>query len=98
MDLDYQAIIFVLGLMGTVFTVYNYFKNPQIKLEKQDLLVGERISDLGKQLSNLRDNHLHTIEVKMDTHISNQAINERETAMMLTRLQTILEERLPLKK
>jgi hypothetical protein len=37
-QLTTSNIVFVLGLLGTIFTVYNYFRNPQIGLDKKQAL------------------------------------------------------------
>ena len=31
-------IVFALGIIGTIFTVFNYFKNPQTELDKRTAL------------------------------------------------------------
>lgn len=93
MTLDYQNIALILGIGGTIFGVYSYFKDPQIKLETNDTVFAVEMRNLKGELANLRDNHVHTLEVKLD--ITNKSIFDM--AIQMTRLQTTLEERLPKK-
>jgi hypothetical protein len=81
----------IITFLGVVFIVFNYFKNPQIKLEKGESLMAMSISQLGKDLANLRDNHIHTIDQKID----GQAGDIKNLAIEVTRLGTIIEERFP---
>lgn len=93
--------------MGTVFTVYNYFRNPQIKSEKEDALFSQRIKlekedyerrfkDLSDRLDGsykLAQNHIHTVDTKVD--ILDKSI--QEMGKSIVRLATIIEERIPKK-
>jgi len=46
MELITQSnIIFVLGILGIIFTVYNYFKNPQEELEKRQSLSEKEVAN-----------------------------------------------------
>lgn len=80
--------------IGLVFTAINYFRNPQINLEKNEGLMSMSISQLQKDLANLRDNHVHSIDQKIDA----QGASIRDLAIQVTRLQTIIEERIPKKQ
>lgn len=44
-------ITFAIGILGVIFTVYNYFKNPQIKIEKGQIKVAEDLKDKATILS-----------------------------------------------
>lgn len=85
---------FIIGAFGVIFTIYNYFRAPQEKATQDDLLLGQSIAQLNKDFANLRDNHVHTLDLKLDE--ANKAIGAM--AIQITRLSTILEERLPRKK
>lgn len=87
-----------ISLITILFVVFLYFKKPQEKSELNDALFSQRIENLSKEMANLRDNHLHSIEIKLDAHIAGQVKNELIVAEHLTRLETILEERLPKKQ
>lgn len=100
-------IMFVLGILGAIFTVYNYFKNPQINSEKTDALLQQRVqwekestdkkfSEFGKRLEDaflLASNHTHTVDVKVDGLIKTVGVMSNE----ITKLTTIIEERIPKK-
>ena len=94
MQIDYRTIIGIIGILGTIFTVYNYFRNPQIKLEKNESVFGIRHNTLQADMTNLKDNHLHTMDVKMDAMSSE--IGEIKVGM--AKLATIIEERIPKKQ
>ncbi len=87
-------IMFVLGLLGTLFTVYNYFRNPQIKSEKDDLVLGQSIIELTKKITSL--------DTAFQSHITadqtafgmlNQHVVEVDKSVV--RLTTIIDERIP---
>ena len=73
-------ITFVLGILAIIFSVYSYFRNPQIKSEKTDALLNQRVqwekestdkkfADFGLRLDNsmsMAQNHIHTVDVKVD--------------------------------
>lgn len=92
--MNYETILTVLSIGGILFGMFNYFRNPQIKLEKGESLMAMSISQLGKDLANLRDNHIHTIDQKLDV----QANDIKNLAIEVTRLGTIIEERIPRQK
>ena len=87
-------ITFVLGLFGVLFTVYNYFRNPQIEAEKTDGILTLKLTKLQDDFVNLRDNHVHSLDQKVDETNKNLGVLTTE----VTRLGTIIEERIPKKK
>ena len=38
-----QNITFTLGILGILFGVYNYFRNPQIDGDKKDALLAQQV-------------------------------------------------------
>lgn len=56
-------IMFVLGLLGIIFSVFNYFRNPQVDLEKSQALNEER--DKNKATTT-------------ETSLLNQALNQEK--------------------
>ena len=100
-------ITFVIALMGVLFGVYHYFRNPQIDGDKKDALLAQQvqwqIEGSEKRFKDMQDsfatlvaqnqNHLHTIDTKVE------ALNKNVTALAIevTRLHTIIEERIPRK-
>ena len=120
----------LLGIGGVIFTVYNSFKDPQIKSEKEQIKVGEdlkdkatilsqkevenkaevlakqfqwereandkKFCDFGKRLDDaflLAANHINTVDMKVDKLVQSVNVMNNE----ITRLSTIVEERMPKK-
>jgi hypothetical protein len=98
-------IIFALGLLAMIFSVYHYFRNPQISNDKKDALLRQEvqwskestdkrfmeIQNNFKDLLVQNSNHIHSIDLKVDK------ISDSLTclSMEVTRLATIIEERVP---
>ena len=129
-ELSPSNITFLIGILGTLFGVYHYFKNPQTALEKTQAVNEERdkgkstilaqketeakatllaqqvqwekeanekkFIELGERINNaftLAQNHIHTIDTKVDTMVS--SVNSLN--IKIAQLTTIVEERLPKK-
>ncbi len=82
----YNQVALAAGIVGIAFGIFNLLQGP-----KSDIQVMEA-------LNNIRDNHIHTIEenVKRIDDTSNQQY--QTTSERLTRIETILDERLPATK
>lgn len=88
-------------IFGAIFAAYLYFRTPQEKTELSAVAFNLRINQLAegqKMLSadviNLRDNHIHTLDIKMD--ITNK--NMQDLALQMVKFNTIIEERIPPKR
>jgi len=123
-------IISILGIGSIVFTIFNYFKNPQVNTEKEQIRIEENIKDkasvlsqkevenkagvlaeqfkwfmeanqqkfidMGKRLDDaflLAANHTNTVDVKVTELVKSVNIMGNE----ITKLSTIIEERIPKK-
>lgn len=125
-----SLITFALGIIGMIFGVYRYFRDPQIDIDKKQALNDERdkskatildqtkvenktellaqqfkiesesnnrrFVELGERIDKsmtLAQNHIHTVDTKVDglTKSVNEMSNE------ITRLATIISERMPKK-
>lgn len=100
-------VMFVVGLIGILFTVYNSFRNPQIDSDKKDALLAQqlqfmnesterRFTEMAERLTQamgLAQNHIHTVDTKVET------LNTTVGAMgiQIATLGTIIEERIPKK-
>lgn len=98
-------IIFVLALLSILFGVYSYFRNPQVDSDKRDALLAQQIKffiegtegrfkevqDSFQSLLLQSNNHIHTVDTKVDGLSFDMGAMKNE----ITRLATILEERLP---
>ncbi len=79
----YNQVALVVGIVGMAFGVFNMMQAP-----KEDIKVIEA-------LNNIRDNHIHTIEENVK-RIDDQSQEQfQDTSERLTRIETILDERLP---
>jgi len=82
----YNQVSLVIGIVGVAFGLFNMLQTPQT-----DIKVIEA-------LNNIRDNHIHTIEENVK-RIDDQNQNQyQSTSDRLTRIETILNERLPAKQ
>lgn len=88
-----ENIQFVIYLLTLLFVVYNTFKNPQIKAANEISLLEQSLEMLRADFVNLRDNHVHTLDVKQDQMMTRISSLENE----VVKLCTIIEERIPKK-
>ena len=102
-----QNVTFVLGILGVIFTIYNYFKNPQTQEEKKAALLAQqvqwtiegserRFKDMQESFNGLllqSNNHIHTVDTKVD--VLTGKINDM--AVIIEKLSTIIDERIPKK-
>lgn len=98
-------ITFVIGIIGIMFGVYHYFKNPQIASEKKDALLAQqvqwqregtekRFAEIQaniKEAFELAQNHTHSVDVKVDA--LTKKVSDVEIG--LAKLSTTIEERIP---
>lgn len=103
--LTVSNITFVVGMLAVLFSVYNYFRNPQLKTEKKEGLLAQKvewtaelmerrfkdINDSFKELLLQSNNHIHTIDVKVG------GLTDAMSCMRtdIVKLSTIIEERIP---
>lgn len=80
-------VTFVLGVLAILFTVYNYFKDPQVKSSNA-------IEDL--QIEIVRLNNAFTAHVASD-QVALSQLNQHvvEVDKSVVRLTTIIDERIP---
>jgi uncharacterized protein HemX len=102
-----QDFVFVLGIIGVIFGVYQYFRNPQVAEDKRAALlaqevkttstsVEQRFESMQKNFEGLllqSNNHIHSLDIKID------ALNKAMTDMRVevATLSTIINERIPKK-
>jgi hypothetical protein len=89
-----DLIVNIVTLIGVVFAVYLAVRKPQERSEITDAEMRKDIIALRVDLINLRDNHVHTLDTKLD--VTNKAV--QDLSLQLTRLNTIIEERIPKNK
>ncbi len=82
----YNQVSLVIGIVGVSFGIFNMLQAP-----KSDIQVMEA-------LNNIRDNHIHTIEENVKRIDDANTEQYQDTRDRLTKIETILNERLPNKK
>lgn len=82
----YNQVSLVIGIVGVAFGLFNMLQAPQT-----DIKVIEA-------LNNIRDNHIHTIEESVKRIDQANQDQYRDTSDRLTKIETILNERLPAKQ
>lgn len=84
-------IIFVIGLLGTIFTIYKSITGPQITSDKKSLRLEDRILAMEKSVSEIKETHLKTVE----QDIKSLTASVNELSKTVVRLATIIDERIP---
>lgn len=106
MELITQSnVMFVIGLIGIGFTVFKSIFDPQKKSETNDLLMDQKadflrseydkkfisIDDRLNELAKNNQNHLHTLETKLDALTKLVVDNGKD----LVRIETTMNIKLP---
>jgi hypothetical protein len=100
-------IMFALGLIGILFSVYLYFREPQIKSQTNDALMEQQMKwftdsvekrfqaqqENFNQLLLQSNNHIHTVDTKVEA-LTKEVV---EMGKGIVRLATTIEERIPRK-
>lgn len=97
-----QNITFLIAIVGAVFGVFLYFKNPQEKLQTEDAVLGLEIKNLNRNLEDkfsslkesielIKNNDLHELKGMFQMHVQNQNVSEREISAKLASLDTKIE-------
>lgn len=91
-ELKIQDLILGLITLGSViFSIYHYFKNPQIKTDQTTLQLNNDVAELRKEIVEIRETHLRNVEKDMKEMTT--AINDLSRTVV--RLSTIIDERIP---
>jgi|SRR5579872_1650692 len=90
-------IMFALGIIGILFTIFNYFRNPQVASDKEDALISQRVDGISKQMTELSTSFQAHVQQDLT---SLGLINERIGSVneSVVRLATIIDERIPRNK
>lgn len=82
----YNQVSLVIGIVGVAFGIFNMLQAPRTDIEVMNAL------------NNIRDNHIHTIEENIKLINETNGQQYQTTNDRLTRIETILQERLPAKQ
>ena len=96
MNIEYITpgnITFTLGILGIIFTVYSYFRQPDIDADKKDALLDFRLTAIEKNLTN----DLPHIDAQIKDIHNDLSKFKMEISNSITKLSTIIEERIPKK-
>lgn len=94
MTLSLQTISYLLGLAAVltiIFNVYNSFKNPQIKTDQEAIKMSDRMKAVEAQIQEIKETHLASVE----SNIKELSKSVHDLALNVTRLTTIIDERIP---
>ena len=88
----------IASLIGMLFLAYRSIIIPQYNTKIDDAKIAEQfkntleqVASMQRDLVNLRDNHVHTIDLKLDQ----QKESMQTLALKVTELATIINERIP---
>jgi hypothetical protein len=90
---DIAYVLAILGLLGIIFTIYKYFRDPQVATEKSDALLELRMKNLEDSVTKLLENHLPHIDARL-LRLQEQVSIVNTSLVQLT---TIIDERIPKK-
>jgi len=86
-----NVLVTLFGLLGVVFGVFFYFKNPQIKTDQETIKLRDDIETLKKQVLEIKETHLRSVE----NDIKNLTASISQLEKTVVRLTVIIDERLP---
>lgn len=104
--IDY--VRFGIEVITIIFVVYLYFRKPQITADQEirdhyqafqaaqekNMIFFKQIE---RDFANMRDNHIHTLEMKQDQQSAEIGQIKIDIAKGMTRIETLMEERFPKK-
>lgn len=82
----YNQVSLVIGIVGVAFGIFNMLQAPRTDIEVMNAL------------NNIRDNHIHTIEENVKRIDQENQDQYQDMSERLTKIETILDERLPAKQ
>ncbi len=86
-----ETVLFLIAVLSVIFNIYHFFKKPQDKSEKDVIRLTDEVSQLKKDVIEVREKHLASIE--KDVKELTTTINT--LSITVTRLSTIIDERIP---
>lgn len=84
-------ITFVVGMIAIMFSVYKSLTNPQVESDKEVIRLREDMDTLHDVVSEIKEKHLASVEA----NIKELSSSVHELSINVTRLTTIIDERVP---
>lgn len=97
MQITANTIFLGIAIISSITAAIMFFRKPQEIGERRDAVLGEKFSNLKEEITNLKDNHIHTLDTKLDAFINSQNIRNESFSNKLVEITTMLNERLPIK-
>lgn len=94
--ITFENLTFIVAILGVIFGVYHFFRNPDIKNDKAICLLENELKS-SKEISTIAiktmQNDVHTLNSKIDS----LSLEVKQLCIMVGKLETIINERLPRK-
>lgn len=84
-------IVGLVNLIGLLFAIYLYFRNPQIKTDQDTALLREEMAQIKKDFTELKTNQL----TLMQNDIKKLSETIQDLSKTVIKLSTIIDERIP---
>jgi hypothetical protein len=82
----------IVALLNVGVVLWTSIRKPQEKSTINDAIFEEKFGALSATVTNLRDNHMHTLDLKLEKHIQDNQSFALDTTKSLTRVETLLEQ------
>lgn len=95
MTVTQETLTFIIGIgtiLSLIFTYQNSIKKPQEKGAITDARFDEKFKALNDIVVNLRDNHIHTLDQKLDAHIKENHDYCLKQSEQYGRIEGLLEQ------
>jgi len=95
-EINITLILAAFSMVGSLFAIFKAVKDPDARNEKAVALLKEQLNTermVTSETVKTMQNCLHTVEIKIDR----QSENMREMAVLVGKLETTIEERIPRK-
>ncbi len=86
-----EGVLFIIAIASVLFNIFLYFKKPQDKQEKDSLTLSTRLDTLQREVIELRQTHLATLE----KDVKDLNITIQNLGITVAKLSTIIDERIP---
>jgi Tfp pilus assembly protein PilN len=84
-------VLSIISICGAMFTVYLYFRNPQIKTDQDTIRLRDELTEIQRQIKEIKETHIRSVEADIKTLTT--AVNELSKTVV--KLSTIIDERIP---